>query len=506
MKYWNLAGSTAAIALMSGTGAFADVTPEQVWQNWQDMSASYGQTMTATSATRSGDTLVVEGLEVKTDEDGFVMQGTIETVNFRDKGDGSVEITMSDSYPLTLTLPPKADEEGAKPTDLTIAISQPGMMMTASGTPEATSYDYSAPSATVKLEAIEGVDADKVDATVEATLTNLKGKYLVDGDETARKVTSGLSIGGMALAVIANDAETDSDVRITANIADIATSSESNLLGPDSMVDLAKALADGMTIKGLFSHGATEFDISVTESDKPTTIKGSAASGTMNLEMDASHFAYGVGSKGVAIAISSPDIPVPEVKATYDETSFSMLMPVGKTAAPADAGLMMRIVGLAVSDEIWGMIDPAGSLPHDPATVALDTKGTVTMTSNLFDEAEMAALGEAPPGQINSLDLLELKASAIGAELTGSGALTFDNTDTTTFEGIPTPTGTLDFKLVGANALMDKLKTMGLVSDDDLMGARMMMGMFANATGEDELSSRVEFKDKGLFVNGQKMQ
>ena len=254
------------------------------------------------------------------------------------------------------------------------------------------------------------------------------------------------------------------------------------------------------------SHGVADFDISVTESGRPTTIKGAAASGTMNLDMDASHFAYGLGSKGVAIAVSSPDIPFPEVKATYDETSFSMLMPVGKTAAPADAGLVMRIVGLAVSDEIWGMIDPTGALPHDPATVVIDTKGTVTMTSNLFDEAEMAALGEAPPGQINSLDLLELKASVVGAELTGSGALTFDNSDTTTFEGVPTPTGALDFKLVGANALMDKLKAMGLVSDDDLMGARMMMGMFANATGEDELSSKVEFKDKGLFVNGQQMQ
>ena len=171
MKHWNLAGSTAVIALMSGTSAFADITPEQVWQSWQDMSTATGQNMTAASATRNGDTLVVEGLTMKADQDGFVMKSTIDKVNFRDKGDGSVEITMSDSYPMNLTLPAKIGDGNSTPTNLTISIAQPGMMMSASGTPDATSYVYASPSVTVKLDAIEGVDAAKVDATVEATLT-----------------------------------------------------------------------------------------------------------------------------------------------------------------------------------------------------------------------------------------------------------------------------------------------------------------------------------------------
>ena len=506
VKHWNLAGSTAVIALMSGTSAFADITPEQVWQSWQDMSTATGQNMTAASATRNGDTLVVEGLTMKADQDGFVMKSTIDKVNFRDKGDGSVEITMSDSYPMNLTLPAKIGDGNSTPTNLTISIAQPGMMMSASGTPDATSYVYASPSVTVKLDAIEGVDAAKVDATVEATLTNVKGNYLLGGDATARKVTSEFSIAGMALAIIANDAANNSDVRITANVADIKGGSDSTLLASESMANLAKALADGMKIKGMFSHGAVDFDISANDSGKPTTLKGSAKGGGLSLDMAASQFSYGVNSTGVALEISSPEIPLPEVKVNYDETLFSMMMPVGKTTGPADAALTMRIVGLSVSDAIWGLVDPTSVLPHDPATVVIDTKGTVTMTSNLFDEAEMAALGEAPPGQINSLDLLELKASAAGAELTGSGALTFDNSDTTTFQGMPTPSGALDFKVIGANGLLDKLKTMGLIGDDELMGARMMMGMFANATGEDELSSKVEFKNKGLFVNGQQMQ
>ena len=61
-------------------------------------------------------------------------------------------------------------------------------------------------------------------------------------------------------------------------------------------------------------------------------------------------------------------------------------------------------------------------------------------------------------------------------------------------------------RLTGGNTLMDKLVTMGLLSQDDVMGARMMLSMFANQTGEDELTSTLEFKDKHFFANGQQLQ
>jgi hypothetical protein len=97
---------------------------------------------------------------------------------------------------------------------------------------------------------------------------------------------------------------------------------------------------------------------------------------------------------------------------------------------------------------------------------------------------------------------------AAGAEVTGKGAFTFDNTDTTTFPGIPAPTGTLDLRIVGANTLIDKLIQLGFLPEDQAMGARMMMGLFAKPVeGEaDTLTSTLEFKDKGFYANGQRLQ
>ena len=39
------------------------------------------------------------------------------------------------------------------------------------------------------------------------------------------------------------------------------------------------------------------------------------------------------------------------------------------------------------------------------------------------------------------------------------------------------------------------------------MGARMMMGMFMTPTGDDSLTSKIEFKEGfAIFVNGQQVQ
>ena len=75
-------------------------------------------------------------------------------------------------------------------------------------------------------------------------------------------------------------------------------------------------------------------------------------------------------------------------------------------------------------------------------------------------------------------------------------------------DGLPAPTGSASLKLVGAKGLMDKLISMGLMSDGDAMGARMMMGMLAvPGEGEDTLDSKLEITDDGqILANGQRIK
>jgi hypothetical protein len=62
--------------------------------------------------------------------------------------------------------------------------------------------------------------------------------------------------------------------------------------------------------------------------------------------------------------------------------------------------------------------------------------------------------------------------------------------------------------LEGANGLIDNLIKMGLVSDSDAMGARMMMGMFGvPGEGEDTLTSEIKVSEDGqILANGQRIK
>jgi len=91
--------------------------------------------------------------------------------------------------------------------------------------------------------------------------------------------------------------------------------------------------------------------------------------------------------------------------------------------------------------------------------------------------------------------------------ISGDGAFTFDNNDLETFDGLPRPLGAATVKIEGANGLMDNLVSMGLLPEDQASMGRLMMGMFARATGDDQLETTVEVNDQGhLIVNGQRIQ
>ena len=95
-------------------------------------------------------------------------------------------------------------------------------------------------------------------------------------------------------------------------------------------------------------------------------------------------------------------------------------------------------------------------------------------------------------------------AEAIGgAELTGDGDITLDNS-----MGMPMPTGVVNVMLTGGNTLMDTLVGMGLLPEDQAMGARMMMGLFARpGEGPDTLVSTIEMKEDGsILANGQRIK
>jgi len=508
MTKWTLAGSTALATLAFGSVALAGVTPEDVWKSWQDMSASSGQKVTATSETRDGDTLLVEGMRIEARQDGVLVVGEIDELFFTDIGEGIVEITMSDEYPLTITMDP--DEGETKPTTVKILVKQPGLTMSAGGGDGETGYDFDAPLVSIAVESIDGVDAAVIDLVADLVFTGMVGTYLNGAPDAAsdtRDMTTEFGATNMAVNVAFKDPESQGALKLSVSVADISGYSESTLIGGALMADLAAALKTGFASDGGFNYGKTVYDFSFADETENAASNGQADSGGFTFSMDEDHLAYAGDGKGVTMVVSGSQIPFPELAASFAEATFDLLMPISKSDVAEDFKLVTRIVDLTVSDVLWGMIDPTSQLPRDPATLVVDATGTAKLAFDIMDPAQQAVMGEASPGDLESLNINAVQLKIAGAELTGAGAFTFDNTDLVTFEGMPAPTGKLEMKLVGGNGLLDKLVAMGLIPDDQAMGARMMMGMFARpGDGVDTLTSTIEFKDKGLFANGQRLQ
>ncbi len=502
MSKFGLAGTTAIAALFVGQAAWADVTPEEIWQKWQDTSASMGQTVTNGGENRTGDTLVISDLVIASTADDSAGRVTIPEMSLRDMGDGTVQITFAPSFQI--------EGQGTGPddttTDLVMDVVNSDMVLLASGTVDATNYAVGATALTVALASENGVPAADLGKAVSVTLNGMTGAYQIAGTDL-QTIASDLSINTVEIKANVAEPGTDDKFNLTATMQALNTVTNAAIPAAMEPDNTAAALAAGLAVTTGLTFGQTDFAFDFTDAADQGTGTGTMTGGAFGLTLDAEKLNYTTSAKGLDIGIAATSIPLPEVRFGFAETTLGLVMPTAKSDLPAPFGLVLKLVDLTVSDDIWAMADPTGTFPRDPVTVVLDTNGTATVTVDYLDEKVMEELGDVPPGQLNSLDLNELTVRALGAEVKGNGTLTFDNTDMTTFDGVPAPTGTITLNAAGINALLEKLTAMGLIPEDQVMGGRMMLGMFARpGDAPDTLTSVLEFKDGGFFANGMQLK
>lgn len=492
--------SISALAAFAFSPAFADVTAEQVWQNWQTLGTAYGQTYTTGSESRSGDTLKITDMALDMTEGENKVSGVIPEVNFRELGDGRVEITMSDEYLMKM----QTVGEMGKMMSNSVNIGQNGLTMIASGSPDAISYDMKADSIVVNaLDFI--IDGKPREMDIDLNLSKLAAVYQVTpGDLT--NTTSTFSAEALSFQAIGQDEEGKGKFDITGQMNNLAGASSSVLPKAVPGADFAAKLMQGMVTEGSFTYDSGNFTLSGNGDDgKTTTIDSRSNGGSLNISMDKDRIAYGAAGKAVQLKASGTAIPFPEVTAAYDEAGFNLLMPISKSDEAKDFALETRLQGLTVSDMLWTMIDPGATLPRDPATLIVSLKGKAKPLADMMAGDPTAMIGGKPPFEVEKLDISALQLTVAGAEFKGDGALAFDNSQPPMLGGVaPMPTGKLNLSLTGANGLLGKLQALGLVDQQITMTFGMMSGMLAKpGPTPDSLISEVEFKEGGqILTNG----
>jgi len=488
---------SAALGLAAGAAA-ADLTAPQVWADWQASVADSGQTLSVGSEERAGGILTLRDVSLTADGPQGGLNGTIAEVVMTERGDGSVSIALSPEIPLDFTAI-GADGEQA---DFSVLVDASALDLVASGAPGAVSYVYSAPTMTVTL-AEATANGERMDLDMALALAGLDGSYAVT-EGAARQVDSALRASSLTVAVKGTDPEGSGDTfDMSMSMADLASQSSGTMSPLVGMTNLTEMIEAGLSTSGTTTHGPATVALAGTSDGSAFALNGGYQSGTYDVALGADGLDYGYTGRDFTLAVSGDQIPFPELSLRAEEIGSRFAMPIGVSDEPQDMGVVLRLIDFSLSDQIWSMFDPGAVLPRDPATLIIDIGGKANWLVDIFDPAVANEPMDAAPGEVHEVSVNELRLALAGAELTGSGDFTVNNE-----AFIPQPSGTLNLQLVGGNALIDNLIRMGMLPEDQAMGARMMLGLFARpGGGADTLVSEITVQPDGaILANGQRIR
>ena len=491
-------------ALLLAQTAMADVTAAQVWGDWKKYMQDMGYAMTATE-TANGADMAISGISMSMElpENGGQMTMSMGDITFVQDG-GAVNVVMPDTMPITLNVTPNGAGEAVT---MAFTYAQTGHNLRASGDPDQMTYDYSADTAVMNLQelVIDGESFGEQNAKVNVTANQITSTTTMTQAEMRTYVQSG-AIEGLTYDIKIDNPEEPVKVAMNGGITGVAFDGGGSIpLAPD-YADVAAMLKSGFAVDGSFNYASGNTQMNVTD---PTSgdfaATTSSEGGTLTVKMGADQLAYGGTQKNVQMNVQVAELPFP-VQLSMAEGGFNLAMPISASDDPQGFAFGINLGDFVMSDLIWSIFDPAAQLPRDPATVTLDLSGQAKMLVDLMDPESAAST--PVPGELQALTIGTLLVDAVGARLEGSGDFTFDNSDMVTFNGMPKPVGAVNLSLAGGNALMDKLVAMGLLPEEQAMGARMMMGLFAvPGDAPDTLKSTVEFNAEGqVLANGQRIR
>ncbi|MEQ8367156.1 MAG: DUF2125 domain-containing protein [Roseicyclus sp.] len=487
--------SLSAIALSVAAPAFADVTAVELWAEWQTQSATMGQVLSATEVVERDGGLTLSGFTTTFSDGEVSTVGRIDEIVMTDNADGTVSITMSDTYALTISF---IETRGAPPANVGVDLLSENLLITVGGVAGARSYDYSASSITVVDGPLTGGSGPPPIIDMEITLSDLVASYLLNGsdpDNMSYTSTSSFS-GARGILDVTPPPNEDGHLKFSFSVGAVeggGSGTLGNFLMVSENPDLVPA---GFDLNGQFTYDRVSYEVTLEHPRDPFAMFYSNDGGAISATFSETELDYALSAAGAQARVIVPDLPFP-IEAQVGSAEASFRIPLAPGDAPQDVSARLAYQDVTFSAQLWNMMDPMQAFPRDPITVIADLTGAVQVTANILamDPENMAA----PPGELRELSLNELRISVGGAELSGTGDMTF-----APGQAVPMPVGAVDLRLAGGNALLDRLQQSGLVPIEQLAMARGMLGAFARpGATPDTLESTIQFSEGGgISANG----
>jgi len=505
----------ALAVLLQAAGPSFALTADEVWAEAQRLSREANAEITATGR-RQGDRLILTGVAVPLGPAGDRVLLRLDRVDLLEQPDGSVSVVLPPEFPVTLDL------EATDPDFdfLVLAASAPGFSLVISGLGETADFALTAPSLAVSLDKVAPAIEVNERLDLNLAVADLAVSHKMDLTAVTKVAESSLRLGtlhGDVLVQVGDGvefAEMSLDLSgVTGGFSGLVPPSAfaaEQAMSPDAnpLPVLLGVLRDGLAMNGALAFDQFALRGSIEEGDTLGTVEVSSESGRAEGRLDATGGGYDVSlGKTVTMTRGMPDLEFSEVAMSVAGIGYGLSFGIGDLTQPQEARLTAHLTDLEISPEVWAKEDPSGVLGSEPLSYALDIAARYSLQPEMLAPGWMPDPARFPPVDLVDVTLSRLMFKGAGIAVEGDGALTFDESDLTTFDGLPAPEGLVSFKATGVNALIERLSSAGMIPDEDLTGLRMGLMFIAKAGADpDSLVSQIEFRDHALFLNGIKLR
>ncbi|SFJ52601.1 hypothetical protein [Celeribacter neptunius] len=485
---------------------YADISPEEAWQSYQDMMSSMGMAPTA-EVSRDGDTLVVRNMiySMQMPAPGMSNVSTAPEVRFQERSGGTVALWFTEPVTTIVTAPldPELPDETLETRS---SISYEGEVVI-SGTAEDQLYTLDGNSMVMSTAPMV-IDGKTMQPGLTATLSGVSGTYSLRKEDDA--LASEMDIKGSSLIYDIDPVEgEDGTVEIGFEAHDLAMTGTVNMSAQMSE-DVLAALFGHSDLDIQMGLGTSAMSLKVL-GDTPESnmdVQANTGGSTLDISVHGGTVGYDATANDINLTLAGAQIPGGAAEITLKSYSAGFLFPLAASDAPQSFEGKIGLEALSLPDIAWMIADPTGQLPHDPATFRLSLNGTLTSGIDLFDAKALSALegGETNlPIDLKTLNLAEIYLALAGASISGEGAGYVLDKEPATPGGLPPFAGTLSLDLIGVTDLIDKLSSTGILPPEQAMSAQMMLGLFARpGDTPGELVSEIEMLEDGsILANGQ---
>ncbi len=490
--------SLSALALTCAAPAMAQVTASELWAEWQTQSASQGQALAAAQVATTGSGLQLTDVTTVYSDADVSATTRVAGLTLTENGDGTVSVSVIEPYSVEIEFETGTPGQTGL---IELLVAFDGFDMQVGGTQAARSYSYAANSVTITAGRIEG-HGETPEIDVLISMDALAAAYTVDGtDPNNLGYDSTGSLGSMSAGVsVAPEDRSEGELKMIFGITDLTSSGGGNLGNFATVAANPGTMPEGFDFDAELGYSSVALESDFRDGRDVVVASYTNDGGGFMFDFSETSLAYGFNTQNAALYAEAPDLPVP-VEASVGSAEFAFEIPLSATGAPEPFAARFAYQDVTMSDALWGMADPMQAVPRDPVSLVLDISGTAQLMVDLMTIDPNGI--DAPPGELRSLTINELRLGFGGAELSGSGDMTF-----AAGQMVPMPVGSVDLELAGAFALMDRLEATGIIPIEQLAMARGMIGAFARPGAmPDTLESTIEFTPGGgITANGVPLQ